>query len=65
MTADESIPYAIDAEDSNRVVDGAGRTVVQCQDAMSAQHYVELLTRAYRSGYRAGYREARAESTAQ
>jgi hypothetical protein len=42
--------------DRYRVEDGTGRCMLECRDRASADHYVDLLNKAYASGYRAGYR---------
>lgn len=56
-------PYRVDAgPDVYRIVSAQGTTILQCKDETSAHHYVDLLTKAYRSGYKSGYR-ARREST--
>jgi hypothetical protein len=38
------------------VISPAGHVVMACRDLHSANHYVELLNKAYRVGYKAGYR---------
>jgi hypothetical protein len=41
------------------VLDSSNRTIVSCQDELNAQHYAELLNKAYKSGYKAGYKAGR------
>lgn len=57
---DESQGYHI-AQGQGRwsVCSAAGNVVLECADAHSAEHYLELLNKAYRAGYKAGYRHAR------
>ncbi len=58
--SDETPPYRVDRQaDRYRVVDGAGRTVLECRDATSAHHYADLLNKAYRAGYRSGYKSGK------
>ncbi|MCO6457114.1 MAG: hypothetical protein J5I93_17600 [Pirellulaceae bacterium] len=58
--ADDERPYAIDQDETGyRVLDDTGQVVIRCRERASAEHYAELLTRAYRKGYRLGFRAAR------
>jgi hypothetical protein len=41
------------------VVSPPGRSIMDCRDEHSANHYAVLLTDAYRLGYRTGFREGR------
>jgi len=38
------------------VISPAGHSVMTCRDQHSANHYAELMNKAYRVGYKAGYR---------
>ena len=59
MTYSETQPYRILVRgDSFCVVDDQQQDVMACRDERSAQHYADLLNRAYRRGYRNGYRDA-------
>lgn len=59
MSADET-PYTIEETEAGfRVLSPDGYPVLECRDRHSADHYVELLSRAYRNGYKAGYRAAK------
>ncbi len=63
MSQDASHYFRAEPTDSGwRVVDASGTAILECRDGPSAQHYVELLNRAYRAGYRAGYRASRREA---
>ena len=56
----ESPPYAVEQDDGKfAVVSATGMNILQCSDRRSAEHYVDLLNKAYRAGYKAGYRAAR------
>ena len=50
-------PYQVVMQQSDyAVVDSSKRTVVTCRNEHNAQHYAELLNRAYERGYKAGYK---------
>ena len=62
MTSDPDQPFSVDPQDgAYRVVYGADYTILECATEANAQHYLVLLTQAYRFGYKAGYRAARNE----
>jgi len=53
--------YRVEARDEKYAVVTADDTVVlECRDAPSAQHYAEMLNRAWQRGYKAGYRHGKA-----
>ena len=41
------------------VTDPTGRTLITCPSAPTAEHYADLLNKAYQNGYRAGYKAAK------
>ena len=54
---DQDTPYRFEELDEVfRVLSPDGYNVLDCHDRHSAEHYVELLNRAYRNGFKAGYR---------
>ncbi len=57
--ADDSAFGLEPVEGGFRVLSPDGYTVLECRDRHSADHYLELLNRAYRIGYKAGYRKGR------
>jgi len=60
MGSDDTAPYWVDEQPAAyRVKDGSDNTVLQCADRTSANHYADLLNKAYRSGYKSGYRAGR------
>ena len=46
-------------EGQSQVVDGGDRTWLEIASAMSAEHYVDLLNKAFKSGFKEGVRKAR------
>ena len=59
MTADD-VPYQVEARGEKHAVIASGETVIlECRDAPSAQHYAEMLNRAWQRGYRAGYKQGK------
>jgi hypothetical protein len=62
MYDDDQKPYHVAEQDVRyAVLDDQNREILVCADRRSAEHYVGLLTAAYRRGYRAGHRDARSE----
>lgn len=41
------------------VIDENHNTVIECRDQFNAQHYAELLSRAFYLGYKAGRKDGR------
>jgi hypothetical protein len=57
---EEDRPYRVVPVDDTYVVVGEkDLQILSCRDAVSAEHYVVLLSEAYRRGYRYGFREAK------
>ncbi|MEZ5582300.1 MAG: hypothetical protein R3F37_05545 [Candidatus Competibacteraceae bacterium] len=56
MSSEEA--YSVQEQADNRweVISPAGYVAMTCQDRHSANHYAELMNKAYRVGYKAGYR---------
>jgi hypothetical protein len=48
--------YVVKQSDDYCVMDSSNRTIVSCQNELNAQHYAELLNKAFKSGYKAGYK---------
>ncbi len=60
MSDPAEAPFRPQAEQGRfRVVDAAGRVVLDCGDRASAEQYAALLNEAYRRGFKAGFRAAR------
>ena len=60
MPNPEAEPHKIVVRgDKYGVVDDQQRDVIAGRDERSAQHYADLLNKAYRRGYRLGYRDAK------
>jgi hypothetical protein len=56
---DRTPAYSVDEkDDTHRVVDRSGRTILQCAGAQNAMHYATLMNQAFEVGYKAGYRDA-------
>ena len=47
-------------EEKYQVVDGSDQTWLETSNAVTAEHYVDLLNKAFKSGFKKGYRKARA-----
>lgn len=61
-TTNEDSAYVVEPRDNAfAVVSPSGMTIMECTDEHSANHYAELLTRAYRIGFKAGIRAGRRE----
>jgi hypothetical protein len=57
---DDEPAYHVDHEDDTwGVYDAQGQRVCACGSELNAQHYAEMLNRAYKRGYKAGYRAAK------
>ena len=62
MSLDESL-YRVELEgDQARIVDSSGTVIAECGSERNAQHYLVLLSKAYRRGFKDGYRAGK-EST--
>lgn len=61
----EDKAFTVDRLEEKRflVVGPAGRTVLQCADEHSAQHYASLMNQAYLAGYKAGFRNGKSSSS--
>ena len=56
---DPSHAYSVEEkDDTHRVVDRSGRTILQCAGLQNAMHYATLMNQAFEVGYKAGYRDA-------
>ena len=56
---DRTPAYSVEEkDDTHRVVDRSGRTILQCAGAQNAMHYATLMNQAFEVGYKAGYRDA-------
>lgn len=58
----EAVYQVVARDDDFLVVDNTDRTIMQCRDIHSAQHYATLMNSAYRAGYKIGFRAGK-EST--
>lgn len=55
---DRAPAFSIDERDGRyRILDDAGRVLLECGDAHSAGHYAALLNQVFERGYKAGYRD--------
>jgi hypothetical protein len=52
----EQIYQVVKQQNAYTVADSSNRTVVTCHNELNAQHYAELLNKAYERGYKAGYK---------
>lgn len=62
MSEEHLSPFWVDTnEEKYQVVDASDQTWLETSNAATAEHYVDLLNRAYKSGYKQGFRKARAD----
>lgn len=60
MSDEELTPFWVNAnEGMYQVVDDSDRTWLETANAMTAEHYVDLLNKAHKSGFKKGLRKAR------
>ena len=60
MSDEELTPFWVNTNEGQyQVVDGSGRTWLETASAMTAEHYVDLLNKAFKSGFKEGVRKAR------
>jgi len=45
----------IERQNAYHVIDGSGRSVIECSTEINAKHYAVLLSQAYYLGYKAGF----------
>ncbi|MGD8591982.1 MAG: hypothetical protein PVF82_04075 [Gammaproteobacteria bacterium] len=58
----EQFYQVVKQQDVYAVVDSSKRTAVTCQNQLNAQHYAELLNKAYQRGYKAGYKSGKSSA---
>ena len=60
MNDEELSPFWMNTHEGlYQVVDGSDRTWLETANAMTAEHYVDLLNKAFKSGFKKGLRKAR------
>jgi hypothetical protein len=60
MSDEELTPFWVNTNEGKyQVVDGGDRTWLETPSAMTAEHYVDLLNKAFKSGFKEGVRKAR------
>tara|TARA_R110002111_G_scaffold77674_1_gene123359 strand:+ start:51 stop:242 length:192 start_codon:yes stop_codon:yes gene_type:complete len=61
MSDEELAPFWVNTNEGQyQVVDGSDRTWLETSNAATAEHYVDLLNKAFKSGFKKGFRKARA-----
>ena len=60
MSDEELSPFWMNKNDTQfQVVDDSDRTWLETSNAATAEHYVDLLNKAFKSGFKKGVRKAR------
>ena len=60
MSDEELAPFRVNTNERlYQVVDDSDRTWLETANAMTAEHYVDLLNQAFKSGFKKGVRKAR------
>ncbi len=56
--------YKVQKTDDGKflVLNGTDRTIMNCHDIQSANHYMSLLNEAFKSGYKSGLHDAGSDS---
>ena len=66
MSDEELAPFWVNINEGQyQVADGSDRTWLETSNAATAEHYVDLLNKAFKSGFKKGFRKARAGSNNQ
>ena len=59
MSDEESSPFRLNKNEGlYQVVDGSEQTVLETPNAVTAEHYVYLLNKAFKSEFKKGFRKA-------
>ena len=62
MSDEEQSPFWMNQNDTQfQVVDDSDRTWLETSNAATAEHYVDLLNKAFKSGFKKGFRKARVD----
>ena len=62
MSDEELTPFWVNTNEGvYQVVDGTDQTWLETSNAVTAEHYVELLNKAFKSGFKMGFRKARVD----
>ncbi|MBU3005756.1 hypothetical protein [Paraglaciecola arctica] len=60
MNDERLSPFVLNTNEGKfQVVDGNEQTWLESSNEMTAQHYADLLNKAFKSGFKTGFREAR------
>ncbi|WP_339725695.1 hypothetical protein [uncultured Paraglaciecola sp.] len=60
MNDEQLSPFGVSTNEGKyQVVDGNEQTWLETSNAMTAEHYVDLLNKAFKSGFKKGFREGR------
>ena len=60
MQDKELNPFWVNAQEGKyRVIDGSDYTWLEAANEQTAEHYTDLLNKAFKSGYKNGYRHGR------
>lgn len=60
MSDEEHTPFWMNINDGVfQVVDGSDQTWLETANEVTAEHYVDLLNKAFKSGFKKGFRKAR------
>jgi hypothetical protein len=60
MNDEKLSPYRVNTNQGcYQVLDASEQTVLETPNAVTAEHYVDLLNKAFKSGFKKGFRKAR------
>ncbi|MGK0305429.1 MAG: hypothetical protein ACI8UG_001177 [Gammaproteobacteria bacterium] len=60
MNDAELSPFRVNTKEGRyQVLDASEQTVLETPNAVTAEHYVDLLNKAFKSGFKKGFRKAR------
>jgi hypothetical protein len=60
MKDEELSPFWVNTKEGRyQVLDASEQTVLETTNAVTAEHYVDLLNKAFKSGFKKGFRKAR------
>lgn len=62
MSDEHLSPFWVNAnEEKYQVIDGSDQTWLETTNEVTAEHYVDLLNKAFKSGFKKGFRKARTD----
>ncbi|MEP1446526.1 MAG: hypothetical protein ABJK37_10500 [Paraglaciecola sp.] len=60
MNDEQLSPFVMSTQEGKyQVIDGNEQTWLETSSEMTAQHYIDLLNKAFKSGFKTGFRKAR------